>query len=156
MPSFDTSEHDARAARRVLATYDRHGSVLHAVAAVLTRTPHRAEQLVLATVVQPPGRWWWPTSWRAADSRAVVERLYRRWSRDDLPRSVVPMRTERTIQRDLHRLTDNQLGALALCGVGGHSYREAARVMGITPISAALDLRAALTALAPGVAPSVA
>lgn len=147
---------DARTARRGLAAFDRHGAVLHAVATVLTRTPHRAEQLVLAAVM-PSRAPLWRTGWRSgSDSRAIVERLYRHWSRDDLPRSPVPRASERSVWRDLHQLTDAQLGALALCGVGGHTYRQAARVMGVSPLSAALDLRAALAALAPGAAPAAA
>lgn len=142
--------------RTVMATFDRHGTVLHAVATVLTRTPHRAEQLVLAAVMRPRTPWWRAGRPSAADSRAIVERLYRHWSRDDLPRSVVPRGTDPSIRQDLHQLTDSQLGALALCSVGGHTYRQAARVMGITPVRAALDLRAALTSLAAGTAPAAA
>ncbi len=137
----------APADERRMVEFDRHGAVLHQVASVLTRTSDRADRLVISTILRRRRRW---LSWirtPGSDARSIVEDLYLSWVRDDLPRSVAEPAVERTLREDLHRLTDAQLGALALCAMGGHTYRQAARVMGISPVSAALDLRSALNAL---------
>ena len=139
-----------RSACRSLAVFDRHGAALHSVASVLARTSDRADRLVIATVTQRRSVWW-SSLWRRdrdRDARAIVEDLYLSWVRDDLPRSSMVAGTDQTLRHDLHQLTDRQLGAVALCGPGGHNYRQAARVMGTTQVGVARDLQMALRALA--------
>lgn len=106
-------------------TFDRFAADLHAVASVLTADPELADRLVLAAVTTPGAGAGSSPALRELSARVVGDWL--EGHPEDVPTIVpaVPSPLDR-----LHGLPPDERAALALCRFGGHTYREAADVLG--------------------------
>lgn len=132
--------------RRSFRALRNHGTTLHAVASMLTADPDLAARLVVLAIascsaddVDPCLRdlstavaiEWLGTGVHHASSRPGAEGV-----------------TGSSLLQEVSCLPDDQRALLALCRFGGHTYREAALVLGIPADLAARLLGDALRSLA--------
>lgn len=131
--------------RRVQAEdlWERHGRSAYAIACVLlgdAATASQAVELAMADLAQSGGL----ESARDA-KRSMARHVYRR--SQDLPADLsrtLPMPPAMVL---VHQLSQLQRACLALCLFGGHTYREAAALLGVAPSTAAALLTSGLAEL---------
>jgi DNA-binding CsgD family transcriptional regulator len=123
--------------------WERHGRSAYAIARMLLEdvaTASQAVELVMADLAQSP------VCESAGDARrSMARRVYLR-SQD------LPVDTSRTVSMPpamvrVHQLRQLQRACLALCLFGGHTYRDAAALLGVAPSTAAALLTSGLTEL---------
>lgn len=144
---------ELRTSRRRSASelLDRLGPELYRLATVLTADADFAERLVISAIGDHC-----PNDSPQSDLRNLSAAIFLEWTRRDLP-AIAPKRSGRLRRPaatpddltldELHALPEDQLGALALCKFGAHSYRRAAELLGIPATELASILCAALRSL---------
>ncbi|WP_162891390.1 RNA polymerase sigma factor [Aeromicrobium sp. A1-2] len=135
---------------RVSRLLARHGNDLMGVARTLTRDEQLAEQLVVDTLTAyDHGR---PDhgELRTLAAGVMVAWLGRNRDEPSGPGSITSQ-----IYDELHTLPDEQRTVLALCRFGGHTYREAAELLGLPAADVADLLGRAMRSLQAGRAPAV-
>ncbi len=132
--------------RRSLRLLKSHGAALHAVAAVLTDDQTLGARLAVLAITSggtddgDPGV-------RDLSSAIVVAWLGSRVS-SETPAGAAGRAPGPSVLQDVHRLPERQRALLALCKFGGHTFREAALVLGISADQAAALLCDAVRSLA--------
>lgn len=123
-----------RRMRRAAKLFDRHGTALHTIASVLTTDPLHAETLVIDAIssqIAPPLT---DQNTKQRSVRELAAAVYVAWScRPAPPDPVGPtgIKPPSTTLTALRRLPEDHRAVLALCTFGGHTYRQAAAVLGL-------------------------
>lgn len=128
--------------RDVGELFDRIGPELCRLAGVLTADADCADELVLTAIAEHRA----DGSCRS-DLRILAGAIFLDWA----SRETVDLAAESSgdgIVGDLRGLPHEQLAAIALCRYGGHSYRQAADLLGLPAAELAQILCAALRNLA--------
>lgn len=157
LPAIETLRRALRAAKkpesRVATTYDEFGNVLYLFACVLTEDVKLAEQLsVQAIVAHRSG----PSTLQ--DLSAGVHGAWQAWGNLPLSARASPLpgtSPGALMLHEIHGLPDDQRAALRLCKYGGHTYLQAADLLGVSPEQVARLLCDALRSLATPLAPCV-
>lgn len=126
------------------AVFDRHGSTLHLLAMLLTDDPEIAEQIVVQAVVAHVGG--------PASLQQLSAALHLAWC-CRIPASGPPQvpsipTAPSSVLAEMQALPIQERLALGLCRFGGHTYREAADVLSLSPGVVARQLASALRTLA--------
>lgn len=132
------------------ALVDQHGYELYLMAHVLTADPEHAERLV-AQAISAHGDG--PRD--LGELAAAVFVAWSAWgplSQEQDPALPAGSSSSAQMMHDLHALPEDRRAAIALCRYGGHTYRQAADVLGLPAADTAQLLGQALRTLAtPGV-----
>lgn len=138
----------ARARRQSSEVFDWYAGDLFRLASVLSDNSELAQHLVIQAIVShrfsglSSRNSRYSQELSAAVVLAWVNRDSSAWTADDAGGSVSSPRS--IMLDDLHTLDDDQRAVLALCRFGGHTYREAADVLGLSAERAANLLREAM------------
>lgn len=137
--------------RRAAKLFDRHGAALHTIASVMTNDPLHAEALVVDAIssqIAPPLT---DQNTKQRSVRELAATVYVAWSCRPAPPTPILAPTDikppSTTLTALHLLPDDHRAVLALCTFGGHTYRQAATVLGLPDTKIADVLREALLTL---------
>ena len=141
-----------RRVRKAGRLFDRHGTALHTFASILTKDPLHAETLVIdaicSQVALPPLT---DQDTKQRSARKLAAATYAAWSCRPAPPTPTPapagIKSRSSTLTALHQLPDDHRAALALCSFGGHTYRQAASVLGLPAERVAILLREALLTL---------
>lgn len=111
--------------------YDAFGQRLHLFATVLTDNPELADQLVIQSIVAHESE-----SSTLQELSAGVYVAWVAWGRPPISscgRPPTDASPSAQMIEEIHELSEDQRVALGLCKYGGHTYRRAAEVLGLSP-----------------------
>ncbi|MEJ7635829.1 hypothetical protein [Aeromicrobium sp.] len=131
---------------RVLAVFDHYGSELHLMARILTDDQELAERVVIQAIAAHHSG---PCTLRQLSAAVYV--AWAAWGphpRTSASLAPVDDSAAEAQLYEFHGLQDDQRAALGLCRFGGHTYRQAALVMGLPADHVAELLCAAMRNLA--------
>lgn len=136
------SRHERRATR----LYDTYAGGLMSMASTLTHTRDRAERLVVEAISGQSRR---GPGWRRRrnEQRDMAGSLHARWVETHAPRGS-RVDDDSSVRSRMHDLTDSQLGLIALCLFGGHTYTRAGSTLQLSPAEASSQLHQALLTFA--------
>ena len=138
---------------RASTTYDEFGNILYLFACVLTEDVELAEQLAVQAIVAHQSS---PSTLQDLSAGVHDAWLARGNLQLSAGSSPLPGASPGVLMlHEIHGLPDDQRAALGLCKYCGHTYRQAANLLDVSPEQVARLLCDALRSLATPLAPCV-